>query len=326
MSFPDRLTRSIAATGSVLCAGIDPQPEAIPQFLQKAAGRKSRTDSKFLQLLVGSFYGAAIEALKGNIAALKPNIAFFEQYGVAGLQVFSEIIELGTKAGIPVIADAKRGDIGSTAQAYSSAFLSGSKFLGRALRGFEVDAVTVSPFLGFDTLEPFIKSCEERGKGIFVLVKTSNPGSKDLQDLSADGRTISVRVAEHLAANAARLSGALGYSGLGAVVGATHPSEAKMLRSKMPTNYFLIPGYGAQGGTAEDAVAGFTASGGGGVVNVSRALFGAFPPEISDVNQLAEEIIRRSRALNAPIKALLPGSADANRAGSGEGVVEGRVS
>ncbi|NDC38545.1 MAG: orotidine-5'-phosphate decarboxylase, partial [Proteobacteria bacterium] len=200
-NFADRLAETILKTGSYLCAGFDPQPQAFPEFLKEEATAISPTDEEFVCTLLQSFYTVAIDALKRHIAAIKPNIAFFERYGLSGMLALAEILSHARRVGMLVIMDAKRGDIGSTAEAYADAFLGVPEFLGRRLSAFPVDALTVSPFLGFDTLEPFITRCQEHGKGVFVLVKTSNPGSSDLQDVKSLGReeSISVRVARHLA-------------------------------------------------------------------------------------------------------------------------------
>lgn len=305
-NFADRLAETILKTGSYLCAGFDPQPEAFPAFLQEEAAAISPTDEEFVCTLLQSFYAVAIEALRGHVAAIKPNIAFFERYGLSGMLAIAEIVAHAKRAGVLVILDAKRGDIGSTAEAYADAFLGTPSFLGRKVPGLAVDALTVNPLLGFDTLEPFIQRCQDNGKGMFVLVKTSNPGSADLQDVRSMGReeSLSLRIARHLGEQAERLKGRSGFSALGAVVGATHPDEARALRAVMPSNFFLIPGYGAQGGTAQDAVAGFAGSG-GGIVNVSRALFGKFPDEITSRTALAAELVQRAKVLNAPLVAAL---------------------
>lgn len=209
---------------------------------------------------------------------------------------FARLCSLARERGLLVIVDAKRGDIGSTAEAYARAYLSED-----STNGFYADALTVNPFLGFDTLEPFIKICEERGKGIFVLVQTSNAGAKDIEGLRSDGRTVSERIADYLAENAQRLVGSSGWSGLGAVVGATYPAEAEALRKRMPNNLFLIPGYGAQGGTAKDAVVSFlpslqgnaegpslTMRKQGGLVNASRALLQGTPHTAEEYFQLIQ--------------------------------------
>jgi orotidine-5'-phosphate decarboxylase len=273
--FVDRLERSILKSDSVLVAGCDPVLETLPPFILDEAERAASTTEEFVTRALNIFGDIFVDAISGNVAAAKPNSAFFEQYGVAGLAAFKRLCDRLRAAEVPVIIDAKRGDIGSTAAAYSAAFLGRSMVRGREISAFDGDALTVNPFLGFDTLEPFLTDCVRHGKGIFVLVQTSNPGAKALQGLTSQGRTVSEHVACWLAENADRLAGASGWSGLGAVVGASYPEEAKSLRQILQTNYFLIPGLGAQGAGAVDAVAGFGVRNGhrgGGLVNVSRGL------------------------------------------------------
>jgi len=273
MNFADRLHSKIKKNKSVIVAGLDPRPDKFPAFVLEEAARKSSAKEEELYEAFKTLYGSSLETLQDSIAAIKPNIAFFEQYGVAGIRAFSWVCKRAKELDILVIADAKRGDIGSTAEAYSAAFLGQSTFSGTTETTYDADALTINPFLGFDTVETFLKDCLEYGKGIFVLVKTSNPGSSDIQNLKENGVSVSERIAEWLNQNSTQLKGECGYSGLGAVVGATYPEEARHLRSLMPGNYFLIPGYGAQGGTARDAVAGFSTDGGAAVINISRALF-----------------------------------------------------
>lgn len=249
--------------------------EALPSFMLEAAERRSGSDEEFVERSLDMFCEVFLEAVQGRVAAIKPNIAFFECYGLAGLNVFKRLCALIRSKGVPLIIDAKRGDIGSTATAYSAAYLGSVAVRGRRLTAFECDALTINPFLGFDTLEPFLADCHRHEKGVFVLLRTSNPGAKDLQGLVCNGTSVTEHIAQWLAQNAERLAGDCGWSGLGAVVGASYPEEARALRAMLPTNYFLIPGLGAQGGTAADAVAGFgTLNGvrGGGLVNVSRGL------------------------------------------------------
>ena len=274
-TFADRLSASISTSKSVLVAGCDPVLESLPEFILESAAKSAGTDGEFVERALEIFTEVFLEATKGRVAGIKPNIAFFEQYGLAGLRVFERFCSAIRSAAIPLIIDAKRGDIGSTAAAYSAAYLGGVIVRGRSFTGFECDALTINPFLGFDTLEPFISDCQKREKGVFVLLRTSNPGANDLQALAADGVSVSDHVARWLANNAERLAGSCGWSGLGAVVGASYPDEARALRAALPTNYFLIPGLGAQGGTASDSVAGFgsvNGAKGGGLVNVSRGL------------------------------------------------------
>jgi orotidine-5'-phosphate decarboxylase len=273
--FADTIQKSIAKTGSVLVAGCDPVIDKLPAFLIADAERRATTDTDFVERVLASFGDVFIAAVTGKVAAVKPNIAFFEQYGIAGIAAFSRLCKAMRAAGLPVIADAKRGDIGTTAAAYSAAFLGRSRIAGRVIEGFPADAVTINPFLGFDTLEPFIKDCQEYGKGIFVLVQTSNPGAVAIQGLTAQGKPVREHVAQWLAERAEVLAGSCGWSGLGAVVGASYPEEAKRLRQLMPRNFFLIPGLGAQGAAAKDSVAGFgvlNGEPGGALVNVSRGL------------------------------------------------------
>ena len=308
MKFADRLYQSIKRSKSVLVAGFDPVLENLPKFILEEAGKKSSNSEELVYLALTSFYQVALDALANSVAAIKPNIAFFEQYGIGGIRAFTSVCSMVKEKNLPIIADAKRGDIGSTATAYSAAFLGRSNIAGKKTPIFDVDAVTFNPFLGFDTLEPFLNDCSEYDKGIFVLVKTSNEGSSAIQGIKASdsGKTISEQVALHLASLADQLMGDCGYSGVGAVVGATWPKEAALLREIMPKNYFLIPGFGAQGGSSADVKAGFakeTNGGiGGAVFNASRALFGELKsPSASElVSEIKMRVAQSNISLNDP--------------------------
>lgn len=274
-TFADRLQASIVSSKSSLVAGCDPVLDKLPPLLLDEAQRTTSSDSEFIERALSRFGEIFLAAVTGKVAAIKPNIAFFEQYGLPGLTAFKRLCDSIRVARIPLIIDAKRGDIGSTAAAYSAAFISGVAIRGSRHVAFECDALTINPFLGFDTLEPFVADCETYGKGLFVLLQTSNPGAKDIQGLESKGKTVSGHIAEWLATNAQRLTGECGYSGLGAVVGASYPDEARALRDVLPTTFFLMPGFGAQGAGAEDATAGFAkrnGTPGGALVNVSRGL------------------------------------------------------
>ena len=274
-TFADRLQASIVSSKSSLVAGCDPVLEKLPSFLLDEAQRITNSDSEFIERALSQFGEIFLAAVTGKVAAIKPNIAFFEQYGPPGLNAFKRLCDSIRVARIPLIIDAKRGDIGSTAAAYSAAFISGVAIRGSRHVAFECDALTINPFLGFDTLEPFVADCEKYGKGLFVLLQTSNPGAKDIQGLESKGKTVSGHIAEWLATNARRLTGECGYSGLGAVVGASYPDSARALRDALPTTFFLMPGFGAQGAGADDATAGFakrSGTSGGALVNVSRGL------------------------------------------------------
>lgn len=275
MVFADRLQERIAKTGSFLVAGCDPVIDTMPTWLLERVAKKTSSDQEYISVALDLFVDCFLSAVEGLVPAIKPNIAFFEQYGLRGLQVLDALCLRARDKGLQVIADAKRGDIGSTASAYSNAFLGGATVGGKSVPAFFCDALTVNPFLGFDTMSPFVDACLQRGKGLFVLVQTSNPGASAIQGIVAEGVSVSERIATWIAEESEKLVGVSGWSGLGAVVGALYPSEAKRLREIMPKSLFLIPGLGAQGGKASDSVAGFgTHNGvsGGGLINASRGL------------------------------------------------------
>jgi orotidine-5'-phosphate decarboxylase len=286
-------------------AGCDPVIDTLPRFLLSVAESKSSTDSEFFERALSSFCELFVSAIAGKVGAAKPNIAFFEQYGVAGLSVFKRLCDSLKANHVPIIIDAKRGDIGSTAAAYSAAFLRGVSACGRSFHAFECDALTVNPYLGFDTLEPFIKDCKEHGKGIFVLVQTSNPGAKDLQGLPVGAACVSDHVARWLGEHADVLRGECGWSALGAVVGASYPEDARRLRELMPKNFFLIPGLGAQGASAHDSIAGFglhQGVRGGALINVSRGLLQG---EAHSADELVSLISRNATNFNEQIRSAL---------------------
>ncbi len=300
--FSDRVSKAIDKNQSVLVAGIDPDIDLMPEIFRAEAQRTASNDEDFFRRALTSFYLPALEAIGHTIAAIKPNLAFFEQYGIGGLRAYQEISAWGRKHGILVIADAKRGDIGSTAAAYAAAFFGPRSAAGKRVEGLFADALTVNPFLGFDTLEPFVTRAAECGAGIFILARTSNPGSGDLQAV-IDSRSkcdISATVAGWIAKNSERLKGACGLSGLGAVVGATHPTELRRLRERMPESLFLIPGYGAQGGSAEDISQARAARGNGILVNSSRGIFGGISQDASATETLkiiSERVAQSNGAL-----------------------------
>ncbi len=226
---------------------------------------------------VERFCVAVLDRLVDKVAVVKPQAAFFERLGWPGMRALEAVIAAARERGLLVLLDAKRGDIGSTAQAYADAWLAGDR----------ADALTVNPYLGLDSLEPFVKAAEASHGGVFVLVRTSNPGARDLQGLRSDGRRVFERLAEALAPLVERcVAPRTGWSSLGLVVGATWPEESRRVRALLPRALFLVPGYGAQGASARDALAGFAAGPGGrlegGIVNSSRALL--FPAGAEDAD------------------------------------------
>jgi orotidine-5'-phosphate decarboxylase len=282
--FADKIVAAVQAKDCPVIVGLDPRVELMPDFITREA--RTSDDPRAIGRAIAAFHARLIELVAPAVPAVKLQIAFYEQYGLPGLEAFAETIAAARAANLVVVVDAKRNDIDSTARAYANAYLGGSRVFGRRMPAFDVDCITVSPFLGADSLEPFVEACAEHGTGIFVLVKTSNPGSADIQDRPiGDGGTISSRLAELVDRLGVGLVGASGYSSIGAVVGATFPHEAQTLRRLMPRAVILVPGYGAQGGTAADAVANFNDDGLGAVVNASRSItydFGGTGVEPSD--------------------------------------------
>lgn len=285
--FADQITKRISTTNSLLCAGFDPTFASLPAFALSEASKEPHQEGFLYKVLMETF-SAALEGITPLVACVKPNAAFFEQFGVGGYRALRDISALCRRAGVPVILDAKRGDIASSALAYANAYLEPHTIRGEPVEVVYADALTINPFLGFDTLTPFIESCSSQGKGVFILVKTSNPGSRDVQDYPLTeppigGDTphqhdnnldsISMRIAREVARLGEQLIGDSGLSSVGAVIGATHPHEAMLLRTLMPRAIFLVPGFGAQGGSAEQATAGLISSRSGTLVNMSRGLF-----------------------------------------------------
>lgn len=260
MTFAKRLHKRILELNSRVCLGIDPRPQLHPStHPEQFSG-----DTAQLAKAVVHYFREIIEASQDLVACYKPQSAFFEAMGIPGLVALAQLMADIKSLGIPVILDAKRGDIGSTATAYAEAYLGNTVF--------SADALTVNPYLGMDALEPFIHAAHSNDRGLFVLVKTSNEGADDFQGLETlENMYVFDHVAYHLASsNRALTQGS--YGPVGAVVGATHPEELEHLREVMPQSIFLLPGYGAQGASAEDIVTAFDPDGLGAIVSSSRAL------------------------------------------------------
>ena len=256
MNFADRLAEASRAKDSVVVLGIDPQLDAL--------GAPGIPPGYTLT----RFCCEIIEACARSAIAVKPQLAFYEARGLEGMRAFCEVVKLARRLGLVTIADAKRGDIGTTSAAYAEAFLGDGDF--------NCDAVTVNPYQGSDALMPFIAKVKSGGRGVFVLVKTSNPSSGEFQDLNAPNRPIWEAVAARVNGWGGDFIGASGLSSVGAVVGATYPVQARRARELMPAATILVPGYGTQGGTATDAVASARADGTGFIVNASRSLMYAY--------------------------------------------------
>lgn len=268
----DKLINRIKETNNPTVMGLDPRYDMIPESIRT----KYSEDIEGACKAILEFNKELIDSVYDIVPAVKPQIAFYEMFGEEGIKVFNETCKYAKQKGMIIIADVKRGDIGSTAAGYSNAYLGKTPIGEEKVSIYDVDFVTVNPYLGIDGVKPFIEDCKEYGKGIFILVKTSNKSSGELQDLKLEnGITIYEKVAELVNSWGEDLVGEYGYSSVGAVVGATYPIQIKELREIMPKTYFLIPGYGAQGGKAEDIALGFK-DGIGGIVNASRSLMSAY--------------------------------------------------
>ena len=275
--FADRLCAAIERTGNAVVVGLDPRLENLPAELlttcREAHGATTRAAAEALW----QFNRAIIDAVHDLVPVVKPQLAFYERYGLEGLQAYARTVRYARDAGLLVIADAKRNDIGPSAVGYAEAFLGPVRLFEHTVPGdFEADALTVNAFLGSDGIAPFIDQAQQHGRGLFVLVKTSNASSGEIQDVPVAGRPLYEHLAQLVEAWGAASRGSCGYSAVGAVVGATYPEQARRLRSLMPHTLFLVPGYGTQGATAADVVGCFDAHGYGAIVNASRSIIFAF--------------------------------------------------
>ncbi len=272
----DKLIRAIISKKSPIVVGLDPRIESIPSEILESNFTMYGETLKGASESILEFNKGIIDSIYDLVPAVKPQIAFYEQYGVEGMVAYKETCEYAKSKGLIVIADVKRGDIGTTSKAYSIAHLGKVKVGSQIISAFEADFATVNPYLGDDCMREFMDEVKTLEKGLFVLVKTSNKTSGQLQDLEVEGGKVYDKVAEIVSNWNDALVGEMGYSPIGAVVGATYPSELEHLRLKMPKAIFLVPGYGAQGGGAKDVVGAFNTDGLGAIVNSSRGIIFAF--------------------------------------------------
>lgn len=272
----DLLIGSIHKKNNPTVAGLDPKLDFIPQFiLDKAFGMYGKTLQGAAAAIL-EFNKGLIDSFYDIVPAVKPQSAYYEMYGTYGLIAMEETIKYAKNKGLYVILDVKRNDIGTTAEAYSSAYLGMTDICGSKVRAFEPDSVTVNGYLGSDGINPFVDDCNAYDKSIFVLVKTSNPSSGELQDLKLEDGTVYEKMAQLVNGWGAKTVGSAGYSNVGCVVGATYPKQAELLRKIMPNIFFLVPGYGAQGGGATDVAPAFNKDGLGAIVNSSRGIMCAY--------------------------------------------------
>ena len=274
----NQLVANIKKTGAPIVVGLDPMLNYIPEQVQKKAFAEYGETLEGAAEAIWQFNKEIVDKTYDLIPAVKPQIAMYEQFGLPGLAAFKKTVDYCKEKGLVVIGDIKRGDIGSTSAAYAVGHIGKVKVGSKTYAPFDEDFVTVNPYLGSDGVNPFLDVCKEEKKGIFVLVKTSNPSSGEFQDQKIDGRPLYELVGEKVAAWGSEVMGDE-YSYVGAVVGATYPEMGKVLRKVMPKAYILVPGYGAQGGKGKDLVHFFNEDGLGAIVNSSRGIIAAYRQE-----------------------------------------------
>ena len=270
-----KLIEKIQKTKAPICVGLDPMLSYIPEHVTKKAYEEFGETLEGAAEAIWQFNKTIVDATADLIPSVKPQIAMYEQFGIEGLKVYDRTVKYCQEKELVVIGDVKRGDIGSTSTAYATGHIGKVTVGSKTYTGFDTEYITVNPYLGTDGVKPFVDVCNQYDKGIFVLVKTSNPSSGEFQDRLIDGRPLYELVAEKVVEwGEASMDG--DYSNVGAVVGATYPEMSKILRKLMPKTYFLVPGYGAQGGTAEDLRYCFNEDGLGAIVNSSRGIIAAY--------------------------------------------------
>lgn len=274
----NKLISKIQKTGAPIVVGLDPMMKFVPSHIQKAAFAEYGETLEGAAEAIWQYNKGIVDAIYDLVPAVKPQIAMYEQFGIPGMIAFQKTVEYCKEKDLVVIGDIKRGDIGSTSEAYAVGHLGKVQVGSNSYYGFDEDFATVNPYLGSDGVNPFLKVCKEEKKGIFVLVKTSNPSSGEFQDRLVDGKPLYEIVGEQVAAWGEECMGS-GYSYVGAVVGATYPEQGKILRKIMPRTFILVPGYGAQGGKGADLVHFFNEDGLGAIINSSRGIIAAYQQE-----------------------------------------------
>lgn len=273
-----QLIEKIQKTKAPVCVGLDPMLSYVPEHIQAAAFEQYGETLEGAAEAIWQFNREIVDHTFDLIPSVKPQIAMYEQFGIEGLKVYKRTVDYCKEKGLIVIGDAKRGDIGSTSAAYAVGHIGSVQVGSKTYSGFDTYFLTVNPYLGTDGVKPFVDVCNSHDRGLFVLVKTSNPSSGEFQDRLIDGRPLYEWVAEKVVEwGDASMDG--DYSNVGAVVGATYPEMSRILRNLMPRTYFLVPGYGAQGGTAEDLKHCFNKDGLGAIVNSSRGIIAAYKQE-----------------------------------------------
>jgi orotidine-5'-phosphate decarboxylase len=297
--FADRLVESVQKTGSPCVVGLDPRIDLMPAFIKSGRGHPT---PDVIRSVIRDFHELVLDTIAGLASIVKPQLAFFEQYGSAGIQAFEDTVHAAQQRALLVIADGKRNDVDSTAEAYAAAYL--------GKKAFNVDGMTVTPYLGRDSMLPYVDACHEYGKGIFIVLKTSNPGSRDYQDqtLESTGRPLYETIAQTIRDFGGDLMGESGYSSVGAVIGATFSEDARRLRALLPQAIILVTGYGAQGASSDGAAACFNSDGLGAIVNSSRGITYAFGNENVSKEMFVRSVRENMLRMRDEIAAGLNGS------------------
>ena len=304
----DRLITKIAQTQNPTVAGLDPKLAYIPSYIKEECFAKYGKTLEGAAAALLEFNKGLIDALCDIVPAVKPQAAYYEMYGWQGVKALHDTIAYAQEKGMFVITDGKCNDIGATMEAYATAHLGEVEVEGESFAPFGADALTVNGYLGTDGIKPLLKVCNEKDAGIFVLVKTSNPSSGELQDRElADSDTIYRAMGKMCESWGEELPGKYGYSGVGAVVGATYPAQLEELRKAMPHTFFLVPGYGAQGGAADDVAPAFDKRGLGAIVNSSRGIMCAWQKEGCDEHEYAAAARREAIRMRDAIREAIVG-------------------
>ena len=302
----DKLIARIASLKNPTVAGLDPKLDYIPGYIKEKAFQTYGYTLEGAAAALLEFNKGLIDALWDIVPAIKPQAAYYEMYGWQGMKTLQETISYAHKKGMYVITDGKRNDIGSTMEAYSTAHLGQIVIGENTYAPFDGDCLTVNGYLGTDGIAPLLKHCKEYDKGIFVLVKTSNPSSGELQDQKIGSRTVYETMGSMCETWGEKQPGSYGYSCVGAVVGATYPEQLKELRAKMPHTFFLVPGYGAQGGGAKDVLHAFDQNGLGAIINSSRGIMCAYKKEGCPETEYAKAARREALRMREDITSVIP--------------------
>lgn len=302
----DRLIENIVKTQNPSVAGLDPKLEYVPEFIREKKFKKYGKTLKGAARAILEFNKAIIDEIHDICPAIKPQAAYYEMYGYEGVKTLYKTIRYAKEKGMFVMTDGKRNDIGATMEAYAAAHLGLTDVGGEMIEAFGADALTVNGYLGTDGISPLLEQCKLHDKGIFVLVKTSNKSSGELQDLKLGDKTVYATMGDMCEKWGSEVMGKYGYSAVGAVVGATYPEQLEEMRSALPHTFFLVPGYGAQGGGAEGVSKGFDSNGLGAIVNSSRGIMCAYKNMDCDEKDFAKAARREVIRMKEDIISYLP--------------------